>query len=80
MIDALTKQPIKVLWDERAGGWLHLPADQVDVVVKLLQERGVRCWRAEHVMSFNGGPAMGYVHLSRNEKAETAQAVLDSVP
>jgi hypothetical protein len=79
MIDAITKEPMKVLSDPEAGAWLRVPATQIDAVVSLFQSRGLRCWRSEQVMSVNGRPATGYVYLSRNEKASAAQAVLDTV-
>jgi hypothetical protein len=80
MIDAITKQPLKVLAVPEAGPMVYLSATQLDTVVKLFRDHGLRCWPSPEVLSINGAPATGYVVLSRNEKAETAQAILDAMP
>lgn len=76
MIDAITKQPMKIMTSGQ-GGWLRVPAEQVDAVVKLFENHGLRCWRGEEVLSIDGGPARGSVFISRNEKPEIAQTILD---
>jgi hypothetical protein len=78
MIDAITKKPMKVTPVQDGGPLVYLPATQLDEVLKLFRDAGLLCWPSPEVMSFNGGPATGYVQLSRNVKAETAQALLDA--
>lgn len=79
MIDAITKRPIKVTPVPEAGPVVYLPATQLDTVLQLFRSHGLRCWPREEVLSINGGPETGYIILSRNEKTEVAQAILDGV-
>jgi hypothetical protein len=78
MIDTVTKQPLKIVDDSRAGPYVHVPATQIDTVLRLLQSSGLKCWQSG-VMSVDGRPAMGFVYLGRNGNARAAQSVLDSV-
>lgn len=80
MIDANTNQPMKIQPAGEQGGYLRLPAEQVDAVVNLFLDHGLRCWRNPEISSADGGPWRGTVYLSRNVKPDAAQAVLDSVP
>ena len=80
MIDANTNKPMKILPNGEQGGVLNMSAEQVDTVVSLLQDRGLRCWRSPVVFSTNDGLNHGTVILSRNVKPDIAQAVLDSIP
>jgi hypothetical protein len=78
MIDAITKQPMKVIDDAHGGPYIRLPATQIDAVIRLFQTQGLNCWQSG-VMSVDGRPAMGFVFLGRNGNAHAAQSILDSV-
>lgn len=80
MLDANTKQPLRVSPIDTGGGRIRIPAAQRAAVATLLQAHGVRHWVGEDVYSFNGGPEYGFISLSKNEDAATIQAILDSVP
>lgn len=80
MIDANTNKPMKILPNGTHGGILQIAAGQVDGVLKLFQECGLRCWRSPEEMTINGGPPWGTVMLSQNVHPDVAQAVLDSLP
>lgn len=80
MTDAVTRKPLRVIPNEQAGPYIRVPASQLAEVVRLLKERGVRCWAEEHVISIDGAPAMGFVILGKNGNAAEAQAVLDAIP
>ena len=80
MIDANTNKPMKIRPNGTQGGILQIAAGQVATVLKLFQERGLRCWPDPEYMSINGGPQWGMVILSRNVHPDDAQAVLDAIP
>lgn len=83
MLDAVTGKPIqiKVYRDERrALAFIDLPASQLDAVSKLFDEHGVPHWQAHMLMSFDGGPQMGMIHLRQKADPDRAQEILDSAP
>jgi hypothetical protein len=80
MIDAMTKKPIEIRANGEEGGYLTAPAEQLDAIVKLLLDNGLRCWRTNGLLSVDNQPYRGSVVISRNVKPAVAQQVLDSVP
>lgn len=80
MIDANTNKPMQIRSDGPHGGILQIAAGQVETVLKLFQDHGLRCWRTPGDLSIDGGPPWGMVILSANVHPNDAQTVLDSVP
>jgi hypothetical protein len=79
MIDAATKEKIRVSTDGTAGPYLMVSVGQLDEVRRLLDGRGVRYWVDEEVISLNGAPEIAVVNLGRSGDPRLVQALLDGV-
>ena len=79
MTDAITKTPLRVSTDDPTLPYIEAPVGQIDEIRALLSSRGIRFWVDEDVISFNGGPQLALINLSRGADAAAIQAILDSV-
>ena len=78
MIDVVTKKPLRVLTvGPDAPPYIHLAFEQLDELRRVLDAHGVRYRPRENIISFDGGPEMIAVYLSRGEDAQRIQAILD---
>lgn len=77
MIDVITKKPLSVIPDSRAGPYIRVPATQLKQVEELLSKNGISFWTDENIISFDGRPAVGVINLGRRGDAHHVQAVLD---
>jgi hypothetical protein len=80
MIDVTTKELLQVRDAEKAWPYIRVSRDQAEKVLQLLESNGIRHWRSEDAISFDGGPYMTIINLGRNGNAQAAQALLDSIP
>lgn len=79
MIDATTNKPVQVEISGETSS-IVLPASQLETVQKLLEGHGIHHSVRGPYISWNDGPYMAFVYLSRNADPKAAQAALDSVP
>ena len=80
MTDATTNKRLHVSTDGTAGPYIMVPDQQLDAVLGLLRQHGIRCWADENVISLDGEPAVGVINLGPNGDANRAQAILDRAP
>lgn len=80
MIDIATQKPVRVRQDGGTRAFLRVRGEQIEPILKALQEKGIACWQSGGVMSVNDGPATGVIMIGINESPANAQAVLDAIP
>jgi len=80
MIDVVLKKPLRVETEGKTLPTITLPADQLEVVKRLLDSHGVRYGVSEDLISWEGSPFEAYIYLERKEDPAAVQAILDSVP
>ena len=80
MIDTLKQRPLQLSHDGNGGVSLSLPVSQVDRVRELLDREGVRYWRSDWSISFNGKPATTVIYFSYKNDPTRIQAILDRDP
>ncbi|HEX4792372.1 MAG TPA: hypothetical protein VH370_01185 [Humisphaera sp.] len=78
MTDSTTQQRLRVSTDGTAGPFIDVPVSQIDEVKRILDERQIRYWVEENVISLNGGPYIAVVNLGREGDAQLVQALLDN--
>ncbi len=79
MIDAITRNPLRVSTDGTAGPYIMVPVSQLDEVRQLLEKNRIRCWVEEDVISLNGAPEVAVVNLGPVADVTAIQAILDKV-
>jgi hypothetical protein len=80
MIDIATQKPVRVRQEVNSRPYLTVRGEQIEPILKALQDQGVACWQVGGVMSINGQPGTGFIAIGINESAEHAQAILDAIP
>lgn len=78
MIDAATKEPIRVDDVDKDYLSISVSVQHLDQVVELLKRNTVRFWVAHDRVSVNHGPFMARVNLRRGSDAQQVQSILDS--
>jgi hypothetical protein len=78
MIDTSTGKAIRIKTDLEGYSYIDLPASQMDAVSKLFQENDIPHWRQHLIISFDGGPPMGVIHLRKKADLHRAQEILDA--
>jgi len=79
MIDVTTKKPLILPTDGTGNASFELPLSQLGEVQRLLDGNNIRYWVMDEVISFNGGPEMAMIVLSRNADPNAVQAILDGI-
>lgn len=88
MIDAITKQPLKVHpgsgpempYNLQHGPYLDVPLDQLPEVQAALERHGVTHWAGGVPITLDDEPPMITVYFGRRGDTATIQKALDSVP
>ncbi|VTT97697.1 unnamed protein product [Gemmataceae bacterium] len=80
MIDIATQKPVRVLDEPGSRAHLTVRGEQVEPILKALQDKGIACWQVGGILSIDGAPGLGFIAIGINESAAKAQAVLDAVP
>ena len=79
MTNTANQKPLRVLGVDTAWPYISLPYSQLKEVKKLLDDKGIRYWVRDNIISIDGGPEMTAIHLGRGTDVNTVQAILDSV-
>ncbi len=79
VINAITKEPLRVSNEGTAGPFIRLPASQIEEVSRLLKSHNVRHWVQENIISLNNGPFIAIIDLGHGGNQPAVQAILDSV-
>jgi hypothetical protein len=77
MIDAMTKDTLRVSNDGIAGPYLMVPLTQLDAVLGLLDRHNVRYWVDADAISLDNEPAITVINFGRTGEAGQIQAILD---
>jgi hypothetical protein len=77
MIDALTKQPMRVQITPKGKAFIHLAVSQLDDVRRVLEQHRFDYWADLHYFSWDGGPETTYVQFPWATNASAVQAALD---
>lgn len=80
MIDAVTRQPLRLDTHGDSRLSLDLPASQVEDVCRVLDAKGVSYWVDDQYISFNGGPEEALIFFGWDVDAKVVQDYLDQVP
>jgi hypothetical protein len=80
MIDATTKQPLRVTTEGGASAYIMLNVEQLDSVRAILDANKVLYWVDEESLTFDGGPETIVINLSYRADPAAVQRLLDSVP
>jgi hypothetical protein len=79
MLDAVTGKPIKLrVYGDGEDAFIQLPASQTEAVSRLFTEHSIAHWIAHLILSFDGKPPVGKIHLERKSDFGRAQELLDS--
>jgi hypothetical protein len=77
MMDAMTREPLRVSTDGTAGPYIMVPVVQLEDVRRLLEARDVPYSVEDEVISLNGEPEVAVVDLGRGADARAVQEILD---
>src|SRR4051794_35189820 len=66
MMNAITREPLKVLADGTAGPYIMLLFDQLGDVCRLLDDHVIRYSVEEEAISLDGGPETVVIDLARD--------------
>jgi hypothetical protein len=77
MIDAVTKEPIRVSIYHGAWPYIRFPLEQFDEVKKRLDRAGIRYDVDKYALSYDGNPYTVGVHFDHRAEVAAIQAVLD---
>lgn len=78
ILDAITQKPLVVSGADTQWPYIRLPLDQVPELRALLDRHGVRHTLRENAISFDGGPYMAVIKLSRGIDSAPIQKILHS--
>lgn len=78
MIDAMTKQAIRVLDGGEGGPLLKLPFDQLGQIREVLDRAGIKYWSDPSAISFDGKPYIIYLNFGRSGDLTRIQEVIDA--
>lgn len=79
MIDIRTEDQLRVSTDGTAGPYIMVPVSQLEDTQRLLDDRSIKFWVDEDVISLNGAPEVAVINLGRGADAQAIQAILDNV-
>ena len=79
MIDVTTEKALHVSTDGTAGPYIMVPVSQLEDTQRLLDNRSIKFWVDEDVISLNGAPEVAVINLGRAADAQAIQAILDNV-
>ncbi len=79
MIDAMTRESIRVSTDGEAGPYIMTPVSRLEEICRLLDAHGVSYWVEEDAISLDGAPEIAVVNLGHGSKATTVQSLLDTI-
>jgi hypothetical protein len=79
MIDATTRNRLRVSTDGGAGPYIRLLVSQLVDVQRVLDQHGIRYAVEEEFISLDGGPEEAVIDLHRTANVDEVQALLDTV-
>jgi hypothetical protein len=77
MIDAMTRDQLRVATDGIAGPYLMVPLAQLAPIRAVLDRHAVRYWVDSDAISLDGKPAIAVINFGRAGDASQLQALLD---
>jgi hypothetical protein len=77
MVDPDTNKPVRVSTDERAGSSIMVSVDTLSRVQQLLEDNDVPHWVDHIVVSVDGRPGIGVIHLANKSDPRHVQELLD---
>lgn len=79
MIDAGTKEPIRVRDQDKDYLYLVVSVGEIPRVRSVLESHGIRFWVSHLQISLGSGPYTSWVNLKRGTNAPQVQTILNSV-
>ena len=79
MIDAITRERIKIHAQGPGSPYFMVAQEQLETVANVLRDRGISHWVDEDVISIDDEPAVAIVNLGRGADVPRVQAVLDTI-
>ncbi len=80
MIDAMTRELLRISTDGTAGPYIMIPVSQLADLGELLDAHGIPYSVEEDVISLDGAPEVAVVDLGRGADVRAVQAILDGRP
>jgi hypothetical protein len=79
MMDVQTNRPVKIVPHDTAGPYIEVSEGQLESVRSFLKVNGVDFWVRHGAVSFNRGPYLKEIYLSKKTDVPGVQGLLDSV-